>query len=96
MIKFKYFLLQEKKSIDFGRQNSYIIILFKKTGGNSMMNMDNMQEMMKKYMDMMTNPSKMMEMMSEFMKSYINPTMWEDFMKKYMETLNGFMSMNKK
>jgi hypothetical protein len=56
-----------------------------------MMNMDNIQEMMKKSMEMMSNPSKMMEAMNDFMKNYVNPTVWEDFMKKYMELLNSFM-----
>lgn len=58
--------------------------------------MMDMQEMMKKYMEMFADPSKMTNMMSDFMKNYINPTMWEDFMKKYMELLNSFMPGAKK
>jgi F0F1-type ATP synthase delta subunit len=70
------------------------------------MDMDKIQEMMKKstemmsdpskMMEMMSNPSKMMEMMSDFMKNYVNPSVWQDFMKKYMEMFTGFMGQSTK
>lgn len=61
-----------------------------------MMDMGNMQEMMKKSMEMMGDPTKMMGMMQDMMKNYVNPDMWQDFMKKYMDMWNGFMNMGKK